>query len=146
MVISNKELNNLFQTLGETISLKGVEHTIRALRNYQEPIEKEAIDGLINSIITLICEVYEISRDELIYGNSKSGNRVIALESASHILAHYLDMSNVDISERLNKHPSIISRYLSNVSDYDENHIVDKQKIFLLNKTLHQMKVLNLIS
>lgn len=145
MVISNKELTNLFQTLGESISVKGVEHTIRALRNYHEPIEQEAIDGMVNSILTLICEVYEISRDELIFGNSKSGNRVIALESASFIFSNYYDMSNVDISSRLNKHPSIVSRYIKEVINYDGNHIVDKEKLFLLNKTLHQMKVLNLI-
>jgi|TARA_R110001632_G_scaffold51390_4_gene128068 hypothetical protein len=136
-MITPSSINQLLGAVGNSIHKHGVEGTIRALENFEdEPQYDFSIEFKI--VVESVTKEFNIREHDLIFGNSKKGGvRTAALECSAFVLSECFEIDRKLISQRLNKHISIISRYITAAKNYDPNHPFDKNKFESLQRIIN---------
>jgi hypothetical protein len=137
---AEQDLITLFGELKESILNRGIDSTLRALKFYEEK-EPEKLVAEAQRVVSAVCEVWDISRTELLYGKMRDGVRRYALEAAAHILAKDFGMKKKFIATQLNKHISNVSRYSNEVYHYNPKIAADAEKIEKLKTIRHKIKI-----
>lgn len=133
-MITNSSINSLFKAVGESVTRLGVKGTIRVLESYEDG-NQDDFNEEFNLVISCVMREFEIDYDDLIFGNSKKdGKRTSALECSAYILSEHFKIERRIISRYLNKHISIISRYISAAKKYDPQHPFEKEKYETLER------------
>lgn len=126
-MITPKSINQLFNAVGNAVSRVGVQGAISALENYE--LKGADYTSEFDFVMDIVSEEFDISKKDLIHGNSKKGGlRTSALECSAYILSEHVKIDRKIISDYLNKHISIISRYITAAKKYDPNHPFEKDK------------------
>jgi hypothetical protein len=137
---AEQDLITLFGELKESILHRGIDSTLRALKFYEEK-EPEHLVMQAQWVVNAVCQVWGISRTELLYGKMRDGVRRYALEAAAHILGKDFNMKKKFIATQLNKHISNVSRYAMAVYHYNPKITADAEKIEKLKTIRHKIKL-----
>jgi len=139
-MITPSSINQLLGAVGNSIHKHGVEGTIRALENFEDEPQYD-FSKEFQLVVKCVTAEYSIREHDLIFGNSKKGGiRTAALECSAYVLSECFEIDRKLISNHLNKHISIISRYITAAKNYEPNHPFDKKKFQSLNRVIDMVK------
>jgi len=140
LMITPSSINQLLGAVGNSIHKHGVEGTIRALENFEDEPQYDFSEEF-KIVVDCVTTEYSIGEHDLIFGNSKKGGiRTAALECSAYVLSECFEVDRKLISNHLNKHISIISRYITAAKNYEPNHPFDKKKFESLNRVIDMVK------
>ena len=140
LMITPSSINQLLGAVGNSIHKHGVEGTIRALENFEDEPQYD-FSKEFQLVVKCVTAEYSIREHDLIFGNSKKGGiRTAALECSAYVLSECFEIDRKLISNHLNKHISIISRYITAAKNYEPNHPFDKKKFQSLNRVIDMVK------
>lgn len=140
LMITPSSINQLLGAVGNSIHKHGVEGTIRALENFEDEPQYD-FSKEFQLVVKCVTAEYSIREHDLIFGNSKKGGiRTAALECSAYVLSECFEIDRKLISNHLNKHISIISRYITAAKNYEPNHPFDKKKFESLNRVIDMVK------
>ena len=140
LMITPSSINQLLGAVGNSIHKHGVEGTIRALENFEDEPQYD-FSKEFQLVVKCVTAEYSIREHDLIFGNSKTGGiRTAALECSAYVLSECFEIDRKLISNHLNKHISIISRYITAAKNYEPNHPFDKKKFQSLNRVIDMVK------
>ena len=140
LMITPSSINQLLGAVGNSIHKHGVEGTIRALENFEDEPQYD-FSKEFQLVVKCVTAEYSIREHDLIFGNSKKGGiRTAALECSAYVLRECFEIDRKLISNHLNKHISIISRYITAAKNYEPNHPFDKKKFESLNRVIDMVK------
>lgn len=139
-MITPSAINQLLGAVGNSITKHGVEGTIRALENFEDEPQYDYTDEF-KVVVDCVTKEYSIREHDLIFGNSKKGGiRTAALECSAYVLSECFEIDRKLIANHLNKHISIISRYITAAKNYDPNHPFDKKKFESLQRVINMVQ------
>lgn len=140
LMITPSAINQLLGAVGNSIHKHGVEGTIRALENFEDEPQYDFSEEF-KLVVDCVSKEYQIREHDLIFGNSKKGGiRTAALECSAYVLSECFEIDRKLIANHLNKHISIISRYITAAKSYDPNHPFDKKKFESLNRVINMVQ------
>lgn len=119
--------HKLIEAIGNALGRGGYDETIRVL----ESVSKNGSDfnEEFELVIQIVAQEFGLTRKELLRGKTRhAGRRIAALECSAYILCEVLRFDRKDVSDMLNKHFTIISRYIKSARTYDSEHPVEKEK------------------
>ena len=113
----------LLRELAETIEHTGESKVIIGLRQlrYDINIEKE-IENIISDII---CKYYSITNDELLSSRGRDAS-MQAHFIYCYLLKKYTNLTHRNIADKVNKHFSMISRYIKTIKNLKPTLVTDK--------------------
>lgn len=118
----------VFEVTLKSVETLGLERTISALETAIDT-QNDNNEDLVNFIFKTTCKYYNITKDEIINGNTRNGKRYLATVMISHILCKYTRLSQAAVSRVLNKTQSLISQNLNYLKSWNEKIPVEKQYI-----------------
>jgi len=120
---------SLFDAVHAAVQKIGVDATIRAVEKLSTQ-DEEYFKSEFKIVTLAVCEVYEVDLKELVHGKSKKeGKRIAALECSAYILCDMMQIDRKIACKFLNKHFTIVSRYITAARFYDANHPHEKDKV-----------------
>jgi len=140
MVVTEENLVKLLDGFKSSIYKIGVEGTIEALKNYEEYLDNSGVKDM-EIVTNVVCDVYEVTRDELFFGRKRDGKRIAALEAAMHTMAYNYKIPKIAISSFFKKHISNVSRYSKEAFYYNPKNKADLKKIEKLNQVKAQLNL-----
>ena len=117
----------IFEELVLTVDKIGYEKTLEIIRNSRN-LAKDKDIVLQEFIINSVCSCFGLKKSDLLKGRS-TNNKTNALAICSYELKFKLSYSQNRIALILNKHDSVISKYIKRVSFLDSNYVEDKKLI-----------------
>ena len=117
----------IFEELVLTVDKIGYEKTLEIIRNSRN-LAKDKDIVLQEFIINSVCSCFGINKNQLLKGKSNT-NRTNALAICSFELKFNLSYSQNRIAFVLNKHDSVISKYIKRISFLDMNYSEDRKLI-----------------
>jgi len=120
---------NLFDAVHAAVQKIGVDATIRAVERLSTQ-DEDYFNPEFQIVMKAVCDVYEVDLNELVYGKSKKeGRRISALECSAYIVCDIMQIDRKMACKFLNKHFTIVSRYITAARFYDANHPQEKHKV-----------------
>lgn len=140
MLAVEPNIVKLLEDLKTSIGKIGVEGTIQALNNYGVYLETSGLKEM-EVITNIVCEVYETTRAELMYGRTRDGKRIAALEAAMYLMAYHYKIPKTVIGNYFKKHITNVSRYSKEVFFYNTEYKLDLNKIEKLNLVKKHLEI-----
>ena len=122
----------IFEELVLTVDKIGYAKTLEIIKNSRNLARDKDI-VLQEFIIQTICSSFSFSKKQLLKGNSNS-HKTNALAICSYELKSNLKYSQNKIAFVLNRHDSVISKYIKRINYLDENYSDDKALIEKLSQ------------
>jgi hypothetical protein len=117
----------IFEELVLTVDKIGYKKTLEIIRNSRN-LAKDKDIVLQEFIINSVCSCFGLSKSDLLKGKSTT-NKTNALAICSFELKFNLSYSQNRIAFVLNKHDSVISKYIKRISFLDSNYAEDAKLI-----------------
>jgi hypothetical protein len=130
----------LLEDLKTSIEKIGIEGTIEAFNSYGDYLENSGLKEM-EIITSVVCDVYETTRKELMDGRTRDGKRIAALEAAMYIMAYHYKIPKTVIGSFFKKHITNVSRYSKEVFYYNKEYKLDCLKIEKLNSVKKQLDI-----
>lgn len=120
--IDNKNvINDFLISLNSAIEVLGLEKLTSFLKKFSPFASNfEANDLVAESIIVMVCSYYGIAEDD-VDKNRNDGKYNDAICVMAFFLNKYANYSQKDVSKRLKRHKSQVSKYISRISSLKPN-------------------------
>ena len=141
---NNNNISNVFLEMSKTIDYLGINQTIDILKISRQKFNVISIEkkDLCNSIITIVCKVFDITISDF-YSRTRKNNRRFAIGITAMIFTDNLSLDISDVSFLLKKPVNLVSSYRKEVKELNPNHKSDVkiiEKINEINKELINIK------
>jgi DNA repair ATPase RecN len=137
----NKGISLVFEEIQKTIDAVGERGFIKMLIELREDNELTYQNEIAKVIIKIVAKEFQLTIKELLYGSSRMNDKTHALGIITLLLINEFDFLLKEVSFVLNKNNTNLSRYKSEVENYDENHPLDLKRIEKLESIKHQLKL-----
>lgn len=131
-----------FDEIKKTISAIGEKNFLETLQELQQDKVLSYQNKLVKNVISIVCNEFELSPKELIYGNSRLKDKTHALGIIAYILTTQHNFTLKEVSFVLNKNNTNLSRYKKEVKNYDPNHFLDSERLNKFENIKHQLKLI----
>ena len=136
-----KNISLVFDEIQKTISAVGESGFIKILKESREDSELTYQNDVAKIVIKIVAKEFNLSIKELLYGTSRLNDKTHALGVITLILISEFGFKLKEVSFVLNKNNTNLSRYKSEVENYDENHPLDQKRLQKLLSVKHQLKL-----
>jgi len=137
----NKSIHYVFSEIQKTIETVGESGFVNMLIELREDKELIYQNEITKSVIQIVCSEFEISSKELLYGKSRLNDKTHALGIITYILMNNFGYLLKDISFALNKNNTNLSRYKTEVDNYDPTHPLDVIRLDKMETIEHKIKI-----
>ena len=137
----NKGISLVFEEIQKTINAVGERGFIKMLIELREDNELTYQNEIAKVVIKIVAKEFDLTVKELLYGSQRMNDKTHALGIITLILMNEFNFLLKEVSFVLNKNNTNLSRYKSEVENYDENHPLDMQRIEKLESIKHQLKL-----
>ena len=137
----NKGISLVFEEIQKTINAVGERGFIKMLIELREDNELTYQNEIAKVVIKIVAKEFNLSVKELLYGSQRMNDKTHALGIVALILMTEFDFLLKEVSFVLNKNNTNLSRYKSEVENYDEQHPLDIKRIEKLESIKHQLKL-----
>lgn len=143
---SNQKVNNLFVVLSKTINSIGVDSTIETLNAIRTQAKSEMDDTLGNFIIEIVTE--KVTGKNFVFQNTdkkrfEGENQKIAC-LVSFFLKKYAKFNQNEISEKIGRNKSQVSKYITKMSKLKFTGDANKDTLFHIFEEV-DLKIQNII-
>lgn len=133
----------VFEEIFKTILDVGENGFITMLKEMREDNHLTYQNGVARDIIKIVCSEFKIPPRELLYGSARLNDKTHALGIIAYLLVNEHNFKLKDVSLVLNKNNTNLSRYKTEIDNYDPNHPLDLERIEKFDSIKHQLKLLN---
>jgi|TARA_Y100000114_G_scaffold157153_1_gene187486 DNA repair ATPase RecN len=137
----NKGISLVFEEIQKTIDAVGERGFIKMLVELREDNQLTYQNEIAKVIIKIVAKEFDLSVKELLYGSQRMNDKTHALGIITLLLMNEFNFLLKEVSFVLNKNNTNLSRYKSEVENYDENHPLDMKRIEKLESIKHQLKL-----
>lgn len=137
----NKGLSLVFEEIQKTISAVGESGFIKMLIELREDKQLTYQNETAKVIIQIVAKEFDLTVKELLYGSTRMNDKTHALGMITLILMNDFDFKLKEVSFVLNKNNTNLSRYKSDVENYDSNHPLDIERLEKLESIKHQLQL-----
>lgn len=137
----NKGISLVFEEIQKTIEAVGERGFIKMLIELREDNELTYQNEIAKVVIKIVAKEFNLSVKELLYGSQRMNDKTHALGIVALILMNEFGFLLKEVSFVLNKNNTNLSRYKSEVENYDEKHPLDLKRIEKLDSIKHQLKL-----
>ena len=137
----NKGISLVFEEIQKTIDAVGERGFIKMLVELREDNQLTYQNEIAKVIIKIVAKEFDLSVKELLYGSQRMNDKTHALGIITLLLMNEFNFLLKEVSFVLNKNNTNLSRYKSEVENYDENHPLDIKRIEKLESIKHQLKL-----
>jgi len=137
----NKGISLVFEEIQKTIDAVGERGFIKMLIELREDNELTYQNEIAKVVIKIVAKEFDLTVKELLYGSQRMNDKTHALGIITLILMNEFNFLLKEVSFVLNKNNTNLSRYKSEVENYDENHPLDMLRIEKLESIKHQLKL-----
>ena len=137
----NKGISLVFEEIQKTIDAVGERGFIKMLVELREDNQLTYQNAIAKVIIKIVAKEFDLSVKELLYGSQRMNDKTHALGIITLLLMNEFNFLLKEVSFVLNKNNTNLSRYKSEVENYDENHPLDMKRIEKLESIKHQLKL-----
>jgi DNA repair ATPase RecN len=137
----NKGLSLVFEEIQKTISAVGESGFIKMLIELREDKQLTYQNETAKVIIQIVAKEFDLTVKELLYGSTRMNDKTHALGMITLILMNDFDFKLKEVSFVLNKNNTNLSRYKSDVENYDSNHPLDIERLDKLESIKHQLQL-----
>lgn len=137
----NKGLSLVFEEIQKTISAVGESGFIKMLIELREDTQLTYQNETAKVIIQIVAKEFDLTVKELLYGSTRMNDKTHALGMITLILMNDFDFKLKEVSFVLNKNNTNLSRYKSDVENYDSNHPLDIERLEKLDSIKHQLQL-----
>lgn len=137
----NKGISLVFEEIQKTIDAVGERGFIKMLIELREDNELTYQNEIAKVVIKIVAKEFDLTVKELLYGSQRMNDKTHALGIITLILMNEFNFLLKEVSFVLNKNNTNLSRYKSEVENYDENHPLDILRIEKLESIKHQLKL-----
>tara|TARA_B100000989_G_C19486502_1_gene447725 strand:- start:677 stop:1144 length:468 start_codon:yes stop_codon:yes gene_type:complete len=136
-----KNISLFFDEIQKTISAVGESGFIKILKESREDSELTYQNDVSKIVIKIVAKEFSLSVKELLYGTSRLNDKTHALGVITLILITEFGFKLKEVSFVLNKNNTNLSRYKSEVENYDDSHPLDSKRLQKLESVKHQLKL-----
>ena len=137
----NKGISLVFEEIQKTINAVGERGFIKMLIELREDNALTYQNKIAKVVIKIVAKEFNLTVKELLYGSQRMNDKTHALGIVALILMTEFDFLLKEVSFVLNKNNTNLSRYKSEVENYDEEHPLDIKRIEKLESIKHQLKL-----
>jgi len=136
-----KNISLVLEEIQKTITAVGESGFLKILKESREDSELTYQNDVSKIVIKIVAKEFNLSVKELLYGTSRLNDKTHALGVITLILISEFGFKLKEVSFVLNKNNTNLSRYKSEVENYDEHHPLDQKRIQKLHSVKHQLKL-----
>jgi hypothetical protein len=139
MVKSDEKVEYLIKELQQTISVVGVDSTIKSLQHARSRMDFKD-DEVVEKIIQTVCDEFKITFTELLNNYNKGWEKKYAIGFICYYSCKVRSYKLKELASIFKKTPSLLSKNVKLIKNIRANHKSEKD---IYNKKLHFDKFLN---
>ena len=118
----------LISNLNKVIEKRGLNKTIEILKKGQQP-EKVLQEEIISIIKVLVCDNFDITERNMLFGSSRKHNRRWALSFFCYFVHLSLNCTQKEVSKMISRTNACVSKYIKDILTLSESIVYERELI-----------------